>query len=188
MSLFRLKLLLTYTCLHIFTLWSCQPATSPTNTSQMFFSVPKFVADQTQLLHQQATQLDKQLHINQQKEQQHIAQPNWEKELALFANTDINKAAWRESYQKDSSFVSKDSLWHIDYTAQDPHLRTQKISIQGHQQHLRSLSIHNQVNNLFYSLDERLTYQPNKGYQIVSIQKIVLLKADTLRLDAQFVK
>jgi hypothetical protein len=188
MSFFRLNLLLTYACLHIFALWSCQPDTPSTTTSKTFFSVPDFVADQTQFLQQQKTQLDKQLHINQQKEQQHIVQPNWEKELALFANTDINKAAWRDSYQKDSNFVVQDSLWHIDYTARDPHLRTQKISIQRHQQNLHSLSIHNQVNNLFYSLDECLAYQPNKGYQIVSVQNIVLLKADTLRLDAQFVK
>lgn len=188
MSLFRLNLLSTCACLYLFTFVSCQPTTPATTTSKTFFSVPDFVADQTQVLLQQKKQLDKQLHINQQKEQQRIAQPNWEKELALFANTDINKAAWRDSYQKDSNFVVQDSLWHINYTAIDPHLRTQKISIQQHQQNLRSLSIHNQVNNLFYSLDERLAYQPNKGYQIVSVQKIVLLKADTLRLEAQFVK
>jgi len=93
----------------------------------------------------------------------------WENELSLFASSDINKPAWRNSYQ-----VLKDSNVII-YKAKDPELRTREIMIKTDGQKLKWMVIFNHTSNMLYTTSEKLSYFPDSLYMIEKSQKVRFL-------------
>ena len=95
---------------------------------------------------------------------------NWNTELSLFAESDINKPAWRDSYKVTASDTN------IIYLAKDTTLKTRQIHIsKAPGGKIRKISIHNRTNNMLYSSTETLLYIPDSLYQIQKQQHVVLI-------------
>jgi hypothetical protein len=101
---------------------------------------------------------------------------NWTDELRLFAESDINKPAWRNSYKK---MVSPGK---IEYLATDDKLRTRRIEIL--QKDMRPIALHivNRTSNFLYTSTEDLVYYPDSSYQIQKIQNVRFLGTNNYRV------
>jgi hypothetical protein len=106
---------------------------------------------------------------------------NWSTELELFSESDINKPAWRDSYQ----IVRKPLA--IEYLAKDKDLRTRRIHILlTSENQVKQIDILNQTANPFYSSTEQLTYTPGTGYTILKKQHVAIIGPNAYAVSTKF--
>jgi hypothetical protein len=108
----------------------------------------------------------KKIHIN-----------NWDAELSLFSQSDINKPAWRDSY----NVVNTGNT--IIYQTKDPELTTKEIVITKQGGKIKWIMIINSTTNILYNTTEKLSYFPDSLYQIYKYQKVRLLKANVYKIS-----
>lgn len=104
--------------------------------------------------------------INERRQQQLHRWVDWKKEFALFYRSDISSPALAARYQSDT--IRTDTLLTVTFTATDPSLRTQKISLSFRDKKLVQLQVTNQSNGLLSSIEEQLILFPGEGYSIRS--------------------
>ena len=108
---------------------------------------------------------------------------DWKNELSLFSGSDINKAAWQDSYK-----IIKDST-SIAYLAIDTNLRTREIRIKKDSNGKpRYILIRNNNKNYLYESTETLIYVPDSAYSIEKYQKVILLGKNNYVIRAKISK
>ena len=108
----------------------------------------------------------------------HIA--NWGTELSLFTQSDINKPAWRNSY--DVSTTGDISIYRAKY----PSLKTQEVVVKKENDKLKWIMIINHTKNILYENTEKLSYFPDSLYLIQKKQSVRVLGTDTYRISGLF--
>ncbi|WP_299499765.1 hypothetical protein [Mucilaginibacter sp.] len=98
---------------------------------------------------------------------------NWGLELSSFSESDINKPAWRDSYNIQTNGAS------IIYRAKTIDLKTQLIVINKQADKVKWILIYNRTENILYQTNEKLSYFPDSLYIIQKYQKVRLLGANT---------
>lgn len=161
----------TYTVLALST-WSCNgpdSAASALHTTP-YFSLADFFSEEATKLQQSNPEIIKTVSKNSEQEEKKIQVADWRSEFALFIDADINKPAWRNSYQVDRVGSS------VIYTSTDPTLRTKEIRVEtsptGTVEHIR---ITNQVSNMLYQTDEQLDYYVDSLYRIEKRQQVRII-------------
>jgi len=97
---------------------------------------------------------------------------NWELELNLFIQSDINKPAWQNSYTVENTGNA------IFYRAKTPDLKTRFIAINKNGNKIKWILIYNYTKNMLYQTSETLSYFPDSVYIIKKYQKVRVLKAN----------
>lgn len=120
-------------------------------------------------------------HNGEAPETKRIPINNWNAELSLFKNSDINKPAWASSYD-----VHGDSNLTI-YMAKDTSLRTRKLLIKREMGKVKWIVIYNHTpKNLLYDSFEKLTYFPDSLYMIEKRQDVRILGINRYRIKGLF--
>lgn len=115
-------------------------------------------------------EIEKTVARNDSRETRAVRHINWQTELSLFTESDINKPAWRDSYQVTTR------AGNITYLATDTTLKTREIQMRKDPQgRIRRISIRNKTSNLLYSSSEQLIYIPDSVYQITKNQHVVMV-------------
>lgn len=106
---------------------------------------------------------------------------DWKTELSLFAESDINKPAWKDSY-KVTNLPGR-----VSYKATDSSLRTREISINKDSKgKITKVTILNQSNNMLYSTTEQLMYIPDSLYQISKKQQVIVIGDNRYYINGEF--
>jgi len=92
---------------------ACQTPAGKHNEPAVYYDVKGFVRNQIQLLNQQKPTVEKTMFVGNDQEKRSTNEVNWQKELELFVQADINKPAYRQSY----AIARPDSLTY-EYTIQ----------------------------------------------------------------------
>ncbi|MFC5282133.1 hypothetical protein [Pedobacter alpinus] len=146
----------------------CNSCNEPTTRKQIYyFDLQAYFGEQAVLLKNKS--IVKTVAKNKVAEKQNLIISNWEQEFSLFTESDINKAAWKDSYTKDST-ANK-----IKYTAKEVDLRVRSIEINLQNLKPSKITIVNQGDNYLYHTTDTLTYIPDSLYQIKKHQKVILL-------------
>lgn len=157
-----------------------------TTTERQYFDLIGFFEREiTQL---KGTTVQKSATLNGQTELQTSQLADWASELSIFTASNINKPAFRDSYQVDSIWLAADTL-RITYTALSPKLRTQSLRIDQLRstQRISHIAIDNRVKNPLYELSEILHYTPARQYTVSSWQKVRGLNASQLDIRAEII-
>jgi len=117
---------------------------------------------------------------NTNTETKNVHITNWETELGMFTESDINKPAWRSSYNIQST---PDFLI---YKAKDPALTTRDIIIKRNGAKIKWILIFNHTKNLLYETEEKLSYFPDSLYVIEKLQKVKLMGIDKYVIRGSF--
>lgn len=126
--------------------------------------------------------------VDGQREERIIDSLDFEEELKIFSNADINRAAWSDKYAIDSVFNEQQQLTQLNYTSNDKDLRTQKISIDFNENGVSKIFIENSSSSAVADTKQLLTYQPEAGYTIESHQKVSMTDDNTFLVEVQFLK
>ncbi len=149
--------------------------------SPAYFSLAKYFDSEAQRLHLRNRLVTKTVSKNGERESHAIRIGNWQNELALFIDSEINKPAWRASYRVDSLDD------RITYTSLDSTLRTQRITVETKADgSVKRISVHNRVANMLYRSDERLDYHPDSLYRIDKHQRVRVIGTSRYTVSGVF--
>jgi hypothetical protein len=172
----RIKLFLVFGLLAI-GLASCRPEIKKAN----FFDLSGYFTKEAARLKADNKLVFKTVEHNGDSESKKILIRDWDAELSLFKNSDINKPAWAGSYE-----VHGDGGLTI-YMAKDTNLRTRKLMIRQEDGKVKWIVIYNHTpKNLLYDSFEKLTYIPDSLYLIEKRQSVRVLGINRYRIKGLF--
>lgn len=179
---FKMKLCINFIALILVALnGGCLKSdTKAVNTEINYFDIKTFFEGEVDKLNTKNPTINKIVWINNITEKKQIKINNWETELSLFTNSDINKSAWKNSYNIDST-ASK-----ITYTAKVADLKTRSIIINTVNKKPVSITIINHQKNYIFESWENLFYRTNVGYKIEKKQQLLFWDAEVFKVEARF--
>ncbi|RZA01359.1 MAG: hypothetical protein EOP47_11020 [Sphingobacteriaceae bacterium] len=148
---------------------ACKPAIKDDGVTAKYFDLKAyFKADAARLSRIKKTTLKTVTH-NGATETKEVKIDNWERELSLFSEANINKPAWRDSYKIQTTPTI------VIYTAKDDDLKTREIIVNKTADKVKYIVIYNYTKNILYYTKEKLTYWPDSLYKIEKTQQVRLL-------------
>jgi hypothetical protein len=164
-----------FVCLALF---SCR---HPTNKMEAFeyFDLKGFFEKESLRLNSTNTSVLKTVSRNSIEETRKVT-VNWINELSLFAESDINKPAWKKSYRKISNGED------VQYLALEDNLRTRRVRITRINNHVKSIHIINRTSNFLYNSSEDLVYYPDSVYIIEKQQQVKVLGTNHYLVTGKF--
>ncbi len=110
---------------------------------------------------------------------------DYQEELKVFRQSDINRLSWLDKYQSDT-LSEAGKITKIVYTALEDKLKTKKIEILYDKDAVSSIAIENSSSSLVASGRQKLMYQPQSGYSIDNEQKILFGNKRHLHVAVSF--
>ncbi len=176
--------------LMVFTISSCQndntSATDAVKPQAAFFDLKAYFQQEEERLSSLA-QIRKQTQVGEEQEVQTIDQPDLKAELDIFTQSDINKIAWLDKYQVDTTWYQVGQMKQLTYQAIDEKLKTKRLHIDFQPDgQVIQIDILRSNTSLIASLEQRLNYRPQEGYRIESRQQTSISDESALVVDVQF--
>ena len=150
-----------------------------------FFDLKTFFKEELVKL-QTIKKVTKKINLNGKIEEKTFETLNYEEELSIFINSDINKNAWFDKYTIDSTFNIQKELVSISYSAKDEDLKTKKIDINFSNKQPTEIIITNISSNPIANADQLLHYTANKGYRIDNVQHQILSEQKKMSIEVFF--
>lgn len=160
-------------CILVFSLglFSCnQQKESEANTDLLYFDVKGYFGKEIARLRKLKPSVNKTVSINETNENKILKITDWEKELAIFLNADINKTSWKGSF-----VISKQNGSDV-YTSSSKKIPVKIITVKRDSLRIRKIEIIIAYQNILYQSHDTLSYYPDSLYEIKKEQKIRFLK------------
>lgn len=162
----------------------CRPEVHDDKGQLKYFDIKKYFKAEAARLAKQYPQITKTVSYNGQQETKTIGITHWEQEFSSFIESDINKAAWKDSY------AQKEEHDHaVSFIATDTTLHTRKIEVffkPGRDTTVEKIEISNFTTNMLYKTKEQLVYVPDSIYVIEKNQKVRLLGNNDYKITGKF--
>lgn len=151
-------------------LLGCTPDEKPSaGIHTHYFDVKTYFNQEAERLKKLNPQVDKTIYLDGQAENKMLTTIDWQKELAIFADADINKASWSGSFTVDSA------INYITYQSNSNKIPIKKVTIGKINNQVTSIKIIASKQNILFSTLDTLLYVPDSLYQITKHQKIQIL-------------
>jgi hypothetical protein len=150
-----------------------------------FFDLAGFFNAEIKQLNSAQIKAHKTVKYNEKEDVLRSQKLDYEKELAVFVHSDINKLSWREKYSADTLREGTE-IRSITYKALDEQLKTQKIAIAFDQNQVAQIAIKNHLKSIMANTWQELEYVPGKGYQVHGKQQMRLAGEDTMGIEVEF--
>jgi hypothetical protein len=160
---------LLFTLLLISLLPSCKPDNLQNGVAPEYFDLQGYFKADTARLNKLNPLTLKTVTHNGITESKKVHIKNWGLELNSFSGSDINKPAWKDSYQVQNIGDT------LIYKAKYPELKTRRIIIIKQNNKIKQLLIDNSTQNLLYKTSEKLSYFPDSIYVIEKVQQVKLM-------------
>lgn len=151
--------------------WSaCKPDVKESGSSLKYFDINGYFTKDIARLNKLNKPVLKTVTHNTVSESKTVHINNWELELSLFKEADINRPAWKNSY----TMLDEDGL--IVYRAKYPELKMRQMLIKKYKGKVKWILIYNKTpKNILYQTTEKLSYFPDSLYIIDKVQRVRLL-------------
>lgn len=147
---------------------ACKPATERRLQSDYFDLKDYFVKEASRLQHNNPV-VSKAVVVNGSKEEKEMKIMDWENELSVFSDADINKAAWQGLFK-----MQKNEHQEI-YYSEDEKVPVKKVIINRSEAQINSILIVIKTTNTLYTSSDTLSYFPDSLYEIKKMQQIRLM-------------
>ena len=94
---------------------------------------------------------------------------DWEKELGLIRESDINKPAWKEKYEKSTVGDT------LIYRCTDPELTVRELKVLKNESGVHYISIQRHTTNVLYTAHQEIQFYPDSLYAVQAHQVIKVL-------------
>lgn len=159
-----------YIAVFALALLSCnQRKAAEANTGFLYFDIKGYFGKEISRLQKLNPTVQKTVSVNGNTDNKatHIA--DWQKELAIFVNADINKTSWRGSFK-----INQENGADV-YTSDNKKIPVKKVLVERSNAKINKLEIIIDNKNILFQTQDTLTYYPDSLYQIKKQQKIRLL-------------
>lgn len=184
MNLFMTKPIICIALFFFFTsLLSCEK--TETQQTKTYFDLNGILKQQLATLQKEQPTFQKTVTLNEQKETIETNKINWEKELELFLQSDINKPAFRMSY--DSIKVSNMVKYQLK-TGENAPVK-ELILLYDSNKQLSRVIISTATDNLLYNSAKNLKLElaDNQliGYSVKAFQELFIGNKNTVEIEAK---
>jgi len=180
-----------FAVLFISALTGCQPAIKESKTGLKYFDLKGYFEREAARLTKLNKPVLKSVKHNGITETKEVHISNWDTELSLFEQSDINRPAWKTSY----SILADSDL--LIYKALEPELKTREILIKltgGKVKYIMIINDTYDVNakpkrdlqHLFFVTREKLTYFPDSLYLVQKAQTVRFLGVNKYDIKGLF--
>lgn len=167
-------------------LGSCQERLPEEEKPQSpFFDLKSFFQQEVDRLQAEQPSVKKIAMIGGQVEEHDFDQLNYQDELKVFLDSDINRASWWDRYQIDST-LQNGQLAAISYQALSEKLKTRSLELQFAEGKVSRVTIENQTKSPTVTFFQQLTYDPEKGYTIFTRQNVTMSPQEEMRITVAF--
>jgi hypothetical protein len=151
--------------------WSaCRPDVKESGSSLKYFDINGYFTRDIARLNKLNKPVLKTVTHNTVSESKTVKINNWELELSLFKEADINRPAWKNSY----TVIDEDGL--VIYRAKYPELKMREMLIKKDKEKIKWILIYNKTpKNILYQTTEKLSYFPDSIYVIDKVQRVRLM-------------
>ncbi len=148
---------------------ACKPDIKETGGALRYFDIKGFYTIDTAVLRKLNKPVFKTVTHNGVSESKTVPIDNWGQELNFFISSDINKPAWKDSYD-----ITANGEFLI-YRAKYPELKMREMIISKNKQKVNWILIFNNSKNILYSTSEKLSYFPDSLYLIEKVQRVRMI-------------
>lgn len=146
----------------------------------MYFDIKEYFAKEAVRLEKKNPLVHKTVMVNDTSEGKAIKIENWEKELSIFSDADINRSSWKGQFQK------KETKDGEVYTSDNEKVPVKEVTIYKRKNLVYGLQILIKNTNSLYTSADTLTYYPDSIYEIRKTQHIRLLSEKNYRITGKF--
>lgn len=161
---------------------ACGPGTQSQKASLKYFDLKGYFRADSARLSKKSPMVYKTVTHNGNTESKKVHITNWGTELSLFAESDINRPAWKDSYD-----VSDDG-GVVMYNAKSPEMKMRRMIIKRENGVLKWIQIYNKTKNVLYTTTEKLTYYADSLYLIQKDQTVRLMGKNSYVIKGVLVK
>ncbi len=163
-----------------FILTCCSNNQKAFNAEDSYFDIKGFFDKEARRLESLEPPVRKLVRHNNNQETRFNKIDNWKAELQMFADSDINRPAWKNSYRVEN----KGEV--TVYITTDNKLKTKRIEVISLNNKVKSIFILNKVENELYSTTEDLQYHVDSLYRIDKRQSTRLIGRDHFLIEGNF--
>jgi len=161
---------------------SCQNNVEPQMSSVTYFDTQAYMQAEIKYLNDQPNTLHKIIYADNSVDTLFIEQPDWQKELQIFAAGNINKPTLYGTYSVDTiansiqykSLESKNKVESLMVTYATTNLQT-----------VTQLTINKRQENFINRSSEHLIYQPKQNYSIHIKQNVIGKQSTAFKLEGK---
>lgn len=115
---------------------------------------------------------EKVINVNNQQEKQTINKLDWQKEMQLLLDCDINKPSWKGKFKADTLWKQDSSLFSITYHSESNKIQVKRMYIQyTNDTTIANITIDKKINSILFSNRQQIIYQPSKSFRVSTHQK-----------------
>lgn len=155
-----------------------------------FFDLKTFFQEEAKNLNERQAKLVKTAFLNGITEEKTFEKVDFNEELKIFREADLNKPAWKDQYKTDT-VTNKNGQLEVTYFNENQRLRIKKIVLLFEKLEADKpleVQIVKQISNPVYETNEELLYQTNQAYQVSSVQKVTFMSLDSVHIQARFLE
>jgi hypothetical protein len=145
-----------------------------------YFDLKGYIGKETRRLRQLNPEVDKTVMVDNVVEHKKLKIANWQKELSVFSDADINKSAWKGLFRLHKA---KDSETYISDNEKVP---VKSLVIRYKAGRIYKIEVLNSSSNILYTSNDTLSYFPDSLYGIKKTQHIKLLNEKNYRITGRF--
>lgn len=145
-----------------------------------YFDLKGYFAGEATRLNRKKPLIHKTVVVNDSIESKDLVIPNWEKELSIFSDADLNKSAWKGLFQ-----VEKTDSIEL-YTSNNEKVPVKEMKVIKKNGQIYGLSILIRNSNTLYTSSDTLSYFPDSLYEVKKNQHIRLLSEKNYRITGRF--
>lgn len=153
---------------------SCQQETKKISSEKIYFDLEKLVRADIERHTVNNCAEEKNITINGKNESKQIDTVDWEKELQLLLDCDINKPDWIGKYDVQ---VLNDSQKYI-FTANSSKIPIRSLTVIYEQKggEVSSVEIVKKISTALFSNEQQITFLPDKSFNIKACQSALFMK------------
>jgi hypothetical protein len=150
-----------------------------------FFDLKGYINAQIEALNALQPTLEKRIQVDGQNETQELDSLDYEKELRMFLRSDINRKAWFDKYEVDSTFENG-TLESVRYTTDTEDLKTSLLEVEYEQGEVSRIYIENKTESVVADVRQELLYEPGQGYRLFTAQKTAMSSEQEVIVEVEW--
>ncbi|MCO6477553.1 MAG: hypothetical protein J5I94_13060 [Phaeodactylibacter sp.] len=151
-----------------------------------FFDLKGYMENEIRRLSEKQPEVRKRIAIDGRAEEKTLDSLDYKKELDIFSRSGINKVAWLDKYQVDSTFRAG-QLRQVAYTSKDKSLKTHLLEVQFSDGEVSQIHVQNRTESIVADVGQEMWYYPGEGYKLVSRQSTALTEEKKVEVEVEFV-
>lgn len=161
-------------------LGACNSTAPKKQLPAKYFDLKGYMAKEVTRLKIMNPEIDKTVTVNKATEQKRLKIADWQKELSMFADADINKSAWQGLFKLTKT---KDLE---TYTSDNEKVPVKVLKIHYKLGKVKEIEVLISNTNSLYTSNDTLSYFPDSLYALQKTQHIKLLNEKNYRITGKF--